>query len=222
MSSPIINLSTNPLQLKEESKKLNGIVKSFNDRVATINSLIEALGEDIEEIEENANVLEIREPLRLLPEHAKVVVEYDTTEEFVFTAVDPSIEGEDIIVGFVDPDDVDQDIAITVTWDDLAKVNIIEISHSTDAEGNIDTAAGTLETAINTDEDANDLVVASMGEAGTIDFVGSLQLEGWVSGIVCKEGFMFTDKNDLVIAINDCDGIANEATDFKIATLSDI
>lgn len=155
---------------------------------------------------------------KLLPVNAYVDVPYDVAENFRITAVSTDIDGELIDVEFVDPEDINQ--ALAVSYD--AELNIVTISHATDETGAISTAAGNLVTAINTDVEVGAIVQSEMGEAGTVDFVGTVSLDDYEYGKICKAGELFSDGNHLFIALVATDGVANETTDFKKITLVDI
>lgn len=154
---------------------------------------------------------DIVETVNLTPTKAYVEVTYDTDQTFTITAVSTDIGGEDIQVAFVDPEDVSQSLA--VSYD--AETNIVTISHATDEIGAITTAAGSLVTAINEDEIVGLIIQSAMGNAGIIDYTGTVQLDNYEYGRVCKVGEIFSDSTNLYIALTSTDGVTNETTDFK-------
>ncbi len=223
----------------------------------------------------------------LLPQKAYNIITYPTGQEFLITAVTPGIEGEDIIIEFVNPNDVSQ--TLVVSYDDVTKtVTIVHAtgagteivitdidgdgslaiatsvghglttnrklkitgtpsydgvyditvvspdvfsfahtSETTDESGtgttvDITTLAGNLETALNTDVDVSAVIVATMDGAGTIDFEGSIQLDNYTLGRICKAGELFSDGTSLYIALVATDGSINETTDFKKLVLANI
>jgi hypothetical protein len=220
----------------------------------------------------------------LLPQKAYVAITYPTDQEFVITAVTPGVEGEDISIEFVNPNDVSQTLA--VSYDDVTKT--VTVLHSTgagteititdiDGDGSlaiatsvghglttgrkvkitgstsydgvyeitvvspdvfsfehvgittdesgtgttidITTTAGSLETALNTDVDVSAVITSVMGDAGNIDFEGSVQLSNYVLGRVAKIGEMFLDATTLYIANVPTNGTTNQLSDFKTITL---
>jgi hypothetical protein len=160
---------------------------------------------------DNNNVLEERVPPRLLPQSAFVEIPYSEVDNITITAVSTNVDGEEIIVEFVDPEDVSQ--AISVSYD--SETNTVIISHATDVNGDISTLAGNLVTAINTDEVVGLIIQASMDEAGTVDFVGIENLDNWIPGIECKKNYLFVIDTGLALAVNDCNGVDNVIEDFK-------
>jgi hypothetical protein len=225
--------------------------------------------------------------VNLLPKNANNIITYPTGQEFLITAVAPGVEGEDIIIEFVNPNDVNQTLA--VSYDDITKT--VTVLHSTgagtaivvtdiDGDGSlaiatsvghglttgrkvkitgttsyngvyditvvspdvfsfehasettdesgtgttidITTLAGSLETALNTDGEIGAVIVATMDGAGTIDFEGSIQLDNYALGRICKAGELFSDGTSLYIALVATDGSTNEATDFKKIVLANI
>lgn len=165
------------------------------------------------EVERKIDVLP---SLQILPTAAFVEVIYDTTKTFTIEAIDTTSAGNNIQISFVDPEDVDQALAVSVVE------GVIIISHATDALGEISTLAGNLETAINEHAEAGLLVEATMGEAGTMDFVGDVATAGHTLGIVCKKGKLLSDSAFLYLCIADTDGETNQTTDFKKVALIDI
>ena len=65
----------------------------------------------------------------LLPTKSTTSIPYGTDQQFVITANTPTIEGNDIIIEFVNPYDISQTLA--VSYDDETKT--VTISHSTSA-----------------------------------------------------------------------------------------
>jgi hypothetical protein len=193
----------------------DNIVAEVEQKETAINLAIGLIAEDVAAIKGEREARLVETP-NLLPTAAKVVALYETTKEFTITAVDPTPAGEGIIIKFVDPEDVSQSLSVS-----LVEGEII-ISHATDVTGEISTLAGNLETAINEHAEVGLLVQAAMGDAGTMDFVGQVVTAGHAPGIECKAGHIFSDGNDLYIALNDVDGQANETTDFKKVALSAI
>lgn len=154
----------------------------------------------------------------LVPTKAYAEVTYDTDKTFTITAVSTDIDGEDIQVTFVDPEDISQ--ALAISYD--AETTIVTVSHSTDETGAINTSSDALETLINGDETVG-AIVQSLGEAdATIDFTGTVQLDNYAYGKIAKEGELFSDGTNLYIALSATDGVTNETTDFKKIVLASI
>ena len=193
----------------------DNIVEEVEQKETAINLAIGLIAADVAEIKGEREARLVLTP-NLVPTAANVEALYDTDKVFTITAVDPTPAGEGIVIKFVDPEDIDQALDVS-----LVEGEII-ISHLTDGTGQISTLAGSLETAINEHAEVGLLVQATMGMAGTMDFVGQVVTAGHAPGIVCKAGHIFSDGNDIYIALNDVDGLANETTDFKKAALSAI
>jgi len=160
----------------------------------------------------------IVESANLTPTKAYAEVTYDTNQTLTITAVSTDIDGEDIQVAFVDPEDVSQSLA--VSYD--AETNIVTISHATNETGVITTAAGSLVTAINEDEVVGLIIQSAMGNAGIIDYTGTVQLDNYEYGRICKVGEIFSDGTNLYIALTATDGVTNETTDFRKIVLASI
>ncbi len=201
-------------QLVEESKKL---LSNFQTLVASIADKIPvAYKANYDEAYASIGTIPVITDFNILPVAAHIEIPYEgDTTVFTITALDKSIAGEDINIEFVDPEDISQDLAISY----VEETNTIVISHATDVNGDISTMAGSLETAINDDVVVNLLVVSTMGDAGTVDYVGTVALTDWESGIVATAGDIFTDETSIYIVLNTVDGITNETTDFKKVTL---
>jgi len=201
-------------QLVEESKKL---LSNFQTLVASIADKIPlAYKTNYDEAYASIGTIPVVTDLNILPVAAYIEIPYESdTTVFTITALDKSVVGEDINIEFVDPEDISQDLAISY----VEATNTVVITHATDETGAITTAAGSLETAINDDVVVNLLVEASMGDAGTVDYVGTTSLTDWESGIVATAGDIFTDETSIYIVLNTVDGVANETTDFKKVTL---
>jgi len=98
----------------------------------------------------------------------------------------------------------------------MNRLKTVTITHNTDGTGAIDTAAGSLVTALNTDVTVGAIIQSAMGEAGTVDFEGTVQLANWEIGLVCKANQLFkTPEDKLLLSLAECDGIANASSDFK-------
>jgi len=169
----------------------------------------------ISDIVEQLSVIPIHDSVNLEPVKAKAVVEYGA-EEFTITAVDKSSAGNGINITFVDPDTESESLAVVVDEEE----KLITVTHATGGDKAITTAAGSLETAINTEAAA--LVLCTMGQAGTVDFVGDAITEGWESAKVCGKGEVFSDGTNIYLALDDLDGVENEESDYKKIVLASI
>ncbi|MFZ4463076.1 MAG: hypothetical protein ACOYN5_04475 [Bacteroidales bacterium] len=153
--------------------------------------------------------------VNLVPVAAKAEVAFGE-ETFTITAVDNTIAGEGITISFVDPEDVSQALAVSVT------LGVIIVSHATDEAGAINTTAAALETAINNHAEVKLIVHATKSGVGTVDHTGDVVTAGYESAIVCEAGKIFSDGSFLYLALNDVDGLTNESTDFKKVALNAI
>lgn len=202
--------TTLELQIANKVDKVPGKSLSKND-------LTDELKAQYDQTVGKAGKTEVRSNINLLPQLAKAVIPYGTQQSFTITALDPSSAGNGIQIVFEDPDgSLSQSLDVTV------EDGVIIIDHATDETGAITTLAGNLVTAINTDIYASELVEDSMGDAGTVDHIGTVQTGGWVSGIVCDARHTFTDGTDFVVAIANADGSNNSLNGFMKVTMSPI
>lgn len=98
--------------------------------------------------------------------------------------------------------------SVEITINESGTANIIEIS----------TLAGSLATAINGHAEVGLLIQATMGEAGTMDYVGTAQLEGWAIGLIYPTRSIFTNGSAVYMTKAAFDGITNDLS--NLATLS--
>lgn len=150
---------------------------------------------------------------RLLPTFAFATVPYGVDTQMTFTARVNGVEGEGIVIEFINPEVEDNPLTVEVIEGQIV------VTHDTDETGAISTLAGTLETEINNNVDASALVLAAMGQAGTVDFVGQVTTANFVLGRVCKAGDFFSDGSDLYFVLQDCDGENNELAFFRKVAL---
>lgn len=187
-------------------------VEDINKLVGDINKVIEefnvALYTKEDKVEGAAAIVE---SANLIPTKAYTEVTYATDQTFTITAVSTDIDGENIQVAFVDPEEASQSLA--VSYD--AETNIVTVSHATGETGEITTAAGSLNTLINEDVTVGAVVQSAMEGAGIIDYTGTVQLGDYEYGRICKVGELFSDSTNLYIALTATDGVTNETTDFK-------
>jgi hypothetical protein len=206
-----IKIDSRPVYMEH----LNHLVKSINRVAGNLKNEIfpNTLQQTYDNIVSNNNVLEERIPPRLLPQHAYTEVPYgEGNDKLTIYAVTPTSSGNDTLVVFVDPE-MGVFNNIDVSYNITTKT--VTILHATDENGDISTLAGNLVTAINTNETVGLIIQAAVQGAGTIDFVGTVQLEGWVSGIVCKKNYLFATDTSLILAVKECNGIDNEVGDFR-------
>lgn len=277
-------------QLTTEARKLMDNLVFLNNRIEYYNSYLQDNDLEstaIKDTLENMNIIPIYESLQLIPTKAFSNIPYGVDQNFKIEAVSSDVDGENIIITFVNPLDVSQ--SLSVAYD--SESNLVTITHSTSAgteltitnidgtgteatatcvehglsDGDyvkitgttsydgvyevlaptldtftflsaidtlaesgtgytieINTAAGSLETLINTDEIVSTIISGEMGTAGTIIFEGTVQLDGYLYGRVMNAGESFIYGENLYIAVNDVDGILNETTDFRKIALSSI
>lgn len=105
-------------------------VEDINKLVGDINKVIEEFNVALYTKEDKvAGAAAIVESANLIPTKAYTEVTYATDQTFTITAVSTDIDGENIIVTFVNPLDVSQ--SLSVTYD--SESNLVTITHSTSA-----------------------------------------------------------------------------------------
>lgn len=194
---------------------INKVIEEFNVALYTKEDKVEGKGFSTNDYTDEDKALTgaaaIVESANLIPTKAYTEVTYATDQTFTITAVSTDIDGENIQVAFVDPEEASQSLA--VSYD--AETNIVTVSHATGETGEITTAAGSLSTLINEDVTVGAVVQSAMEGAGIIDYTGTVQLGDYEYGRICKVGELFSDSTNLYIALTATDGVTNETTDFK-------